>query len=288
MTGSRKMALVALAIFLGAFFGVAQRQTALAEDSRLPFDPQRLGLMRDSASLIGTRVIDVDLRYLGKIQVFLCDLSKGQIAAALVRSRGKEPFTPVPPTWFASVRLDYVWFRGTREQFTAAPHFLFAGGEGGWNRGTLDETFQYFSIKVPETAAGQTGYVTADSLLRQRLASQDNQPLGQVKNVFLDLPSGQIYYLEIEPASELDLPSPGLHYLVPPQSVQLGADGSGLVLKAGMKHFLAGYHFPKEFPSDIVFPEVAMSVYRHYGLLQGTASSGGPGLSAVLGQAINR
>jgi sporulation protein YlmC with PRC-barrel domain len=277
------MALVASAVFAGALSSSAQQQSPLAatpaelrrgrEESLLPFNAQRLGLIRESSSLIGARVIDANGKSLGKIQVLLCDLSQGQVVAAVVRSGGKTPLTPVPATCFEAVRRDKAQLKGTRKLFESAPHFALAGGEVPWNRRALEETFHYFGVTVPESSSASDDYISADSLPGQQLVSQAGDPLGQVKNFFLDLPTGHAIYLVIEPASGVGVP--GESYIVPPESVRLGAAGSAMLLKAGTKHFLSCYHFPKEFPSDLVFPEVALAVYRHYGLLRSTPSNGG-------------
>jgi sporulation protein YlmC with PRC-barrel domain len=296
MSGLSKIALVASAVFAGAFFVGAQPPSAPAatpsglsgvpEDSLLPFNSQRLGLIRETRSLIGEKVIDSRGKSLGKIQVLLCDLAKGEITAVLVRSGGKTPFTPIPATCFKAVRRDKAQLQGTQKLFEGAPHFALADSQGSWNRRRLEETFRYFGVTAPESSgATEANCLPAESLPGQPLASQANEPLGQIKNVFLDLPTGRIIYLVVEPAGGVGVP--GESYIVPPESVRWSAAGSSLVLKAETKHFLAGYHFPKEFPSDLVLPEVAVAVYRHYGLLRSTPAGGRIALSAALDQAIN-
>jgi sporulation protein YlmC with PRC-barrel domain len=245
------------------------QSTTIAQDTQprldlaLPFDAQRLGLLKPTSALLGKKVIDPKGKTVGKLQDFILDLSSGQVLAALVSSSGKTPLTPVPARSFEAVRRDKAELNAAKKLFENAPRFPLARAAGPWEAQSLADSFLFFSQPAP--LAVPAGFCCAAALLGQPLLSEAGETLGQVQELALDLPGGRAVYLVIQPAEGLD--PLGDLYLVPPASAQLGTSGQTLTLKASLAHFLAGHHFPKEYPTDIVFPDVASAVYQHYGLL---------------------
>ena len=233
------------------------------QGSTLPFDAKRLGLLKPVTVLFDKKVIDTQNKTVGKMKDFVLDLSSGQILVALVYSSGKAPITPVPAHSFEAVRRDKAELNATRKLFESAPRFPLASTDGHWDTSILADSFLFFNQPAPCATAGS--FCGVAGLVGQPLLSQANEALGQVQDIAIDLPGGRALYLVIEPG-------PGLNslddlYLVPPASVHPGNSGRTLILDASRDHFLAGHHFPKAFPSDMVFPEVASAVYQHYGLL---------------------
>jgi len=234
------------------------------QDSNLPFDAKRLGLMKPVSALFGKKVIDLKSKTVGQVKDFILDLSAGQVVAALVVSGGRAPITPVPARSFEAVRRDKAELNAAKKLFESAPRFPLASTDGHWDATILADSFLWFNQAAP--AASASGYCSAVALIQQPVISSANEALGQVQDIAIDLPIGRGVYLVIEPTPGLD-PLDNL-YLVPLASVHLGSSGKTLILEASREHFLNGHHFPREFPSDMVFPEVATAVYQHYGLLR--------------------
>ncbi len=101
------------------------------------------------------------------------------------------------------------------------------------------------------------------------LISQDNQPLGQLDSIMVDLPAGQVVYLVVKPSVGGDPQRD--RYVLPPSSVKRDASGQTLVLKADQAHFVAGPHFQPEFWVDMSRPELAAAVREHYPTQASTA-----------------
>lgn len=243
----------------------AVQAASLRSDSALPFDVQRLGFLKSTAALLGRKVIDPKSKTLGKLKDFILDLPSGHVLAAVVSSSGKAPLTLVPAKSFEAIRHDKAELNAAKKLFDSAPRFPLASAAGPWDAQNLAESFLVFGQPAPLLTT--SGYCCAAALLGRPLLSPTGETLGQVQELVLDLAGGRAVYLVIQPAEGLD-PAGDL-YLVPPASAQLSTSGQALTLKATRAHFLAGHHFPKEFPTDIIFPDVASAVYQHYGLLPG-------------------
>src|SRR5208283_3999887 len=171
--------------------------------------------------------------------------------------------TLVPARCVSSVRLKNVKLKMGKDTFKNAPRREPA--TTGQFPEALQETFRYFGIAAAGTRVEKEGeFLYAAKLLGQRLVGQANEPLGRIQDIFVDLAAGRVIYLVIEPAPGVG--APNQMYLVPPERVRPGSSVSELRLAFGAEHFIDGYHFPKEFPSDLSFPEVATAVYGHYGV----------------------
>jgi sporulation protein YlmC with PRC-barrel domain len=251
------------------------------QNSAMPFDAQRLGLIKPAKDLLGKKVIDPNSKTLGTLKDFILDLPSGQVMAALVSSSGKNPLTPVPARSFEAVRRDKAELNAAKKLFEYAPRFPLASAAGPWDARSLADSFAHFNQTAP--CPTSASFCSAAALLGLQLVSSTNEVLGQVQELAIDLPGARLVYLVIQPAAGLD-PLDNL-YIVPPGSVVPGTFGQSLILSATRASFLAGYHFPKEFPTDMVFPEVAAAVYQHYGLLPNSpdkpAASPAPALPAI-------
>jgi len=251
---------------LAASLGV----TAWAQNatSTWPVDPARLGLLKETSLLIGQPVKDSEGRTVGKVQDLLVDLGTCQVVAALVSSSAEHQPTPVPALSFSRVFTDYAELGVDKKLFTSAPRLPSPEPAGACDLNNLADSFRHFSQTPPKLPAPGP-LVSAARLLGARLLSQSNEPLGQLKELMVDVPLGRIIYLVIAPAADATD-----YYVVPPVAVHLeGASGS-LVLKADQAHFLAGPRFQKDFSTDLAFPQFALAVRHHYGLQAVVASSG--------------
>jgi len=93
----------------------------------------------------------------------------------------------------------------------------------------------------------------ASSLIGMDVRNLQNQKLGDIKDVVLDLPSGRIVYAVLSVGGFLGL---GEKYIaVPPSQFRLGADGKELVLDADKARIQSAPGFAKSSWPDLANPE---------------------------------
>ena len=225
----------------------------------------RLGLITRTTALIGAKVRDRGDSTLGKMEDVILDLSTGRAVAALFASGSDNQVTPVPARSFWTATRNKIMVNADKKRLKAAPCIPKTDLSRTPELSRLSPSFNYFGQALPQIPATGSGELSsAAEIVRQRLLSQNGQPLGQIEDVMVDLPVGRIIYLVIQPAGGAD--SLNIRYLVPPQAVRADTAGPALVLKADQAHFLAGPHFQKEYWTDLSRPDLSMAVLQHYNL----------------------
>ena len=258
-----------------ALLGSSLSVTGWAGNAAWPLDPSRLGLLKETSILLGQPIRNTEGKTLGKVDDLLVDLGSSQVIVALV-SGGNGQTTPVPAMSIPRVYRDYAELPVDKKIFGSAPRLPALSPAGTTQMKSLVESFRYFSQKEPELPAAPGELISASRLLGARLFSQANEPLGEIKDIMVDVPLGRIVYLVVAPAA-----SPaGDYYVVPPVSVRADAANRALVLQFDRAHFAAGPRFQKDFGSDISFPQLAFAVQQHY-RLQPVAATGTNNASAV-------
>ena len=228
-------------------------------------DAVRLGLVNRTTALIGKKVLTRDEKSLGKVEDLILDLSTGQVVAVLISAGGGDQLTPVPARSFWTASKSKVLLSTDRKTFESASRCPKADLTQTLEASRLNESFLHFGQRAPEVpAAGSGGFCSAVGLVAMRLVSRTNEPLGQIEDIMVDVPVGQIAYLVIQPAAGTG--SPSTLYVVPPQSVRIDATGPSLALKADQAHFLAGPHFQRDFWTDMARPELVAAMLQHYDL----------------------
>ena len=252
-----------LALLIAASFGtVAPRARSAGPEA--PFTLERLGLVMGSSALIGEKVKDRNDRALGRIDDLILNLASGRVVVALIDSGGNTQ-TPVPPQSFQTPRKGMVVLDVEKRLFESAPRLPKTDSRSALDATGLEKTFHHFGQTATETLNGNaTALASAASLRGVRLLSKDNEPSGLVHDTMVDLVTGRIVYLVVQPGAAPDLRS--ALYLVPPAAVQPDSASPLLVLKADRAHFLAGRSFQREFPTEACMPDMAADVFRHYGL----------------------
>jgi sporulation protein YlmC with PRC-barrel domain len=234
-------------------------------EAALPFHAGRLGLIKAGTDLIGEKVTDTEHKTVGKIRDLMLDVSAGQLVAALIDSGGKTPLTPVPARNFEDMPDGKPHLGSSRENFKGAPHYPRNWLGGALGTYDLSDSFRHFNPAAPKAPATHPRVQPASILRGQRVLGQTGEPLGRLEDIMVDLAEGRIVYLLIEPPAGVE--TSGDLYLVPPASVKSDPDGQTLLINTDLAHFLAGHHFEKDFPTEMNLPQVAVAVYKHYGLL---------------------
>jgi osmotically-inducible protein OsmY/sporulation protein YlmC with PRC-barrel domain len=248
------------ALWLGVLLSV----TASAEDSQWTIETARLGLMKQTSDLLGKKSIDQNGKTVGKIRDLAFDLRTGRVVATLI-SASKGQLIPVPATSYTFASRDKLVIGAERQAFKSAPRFPKGTVIDGLDEKSLAPSFQYFNQTLVGTQDGTPSQLCSSAgLIGARLLSPENETLGKVKDIMVDLLHGRIVYLVIEPAPNVAVQRE--LFALPPISVRPDPARRAILLAGERAHFLAGPRFPKEFWTDLVFPEMAVNVCRHYGL----------------------
>lgn len=244
-------------------------------DATSSLDAVRPGLANRTTALIGKKVMTREEKGLGELGDLVLDVSTSQVVAALVSASADDQLTLVPARSFWTATKNMILLSTDRKTFESAPHFPKVDLTQTLDPSRLNESFLHFGQRAPApSATGSGGFCSAAGLVGMRLVSRTHEPLGQVEDIMVDVPVGQIAYLVIQPAAGTGVP--GTLYVVPALSVQIDAPGRSLVLKADQAHFLAGPHFQQDYWTEMSRPELAAAMLQHYGLHLGASGQPDP------------
>jgi sporulation protein YlmC with PRC-barrel domain len=238
--------------------------TAAAQDASWTIETARLGLMKQTSTLIGRKSVDRNGKSVGKIKEMLFDLHTGELLVTLIAAP-KSQLIPVPATSYTFASRDHLVIGTEWKTFKTAPRIPKTSVAFGLDANSLAPAFQFFGRALTPSGDGNARVLcTGTGLLGTQLLSPQRELLGKVKDIEVDLLHGRIVYLVIEPAP--GVASPGELIALPPVLAQPDPASRALVLASGRAQFQAGPRFTKTFWTDMVFPEMAVKICNHYGL----------------------
>ena len=91
----------------------------------------------------------------------------------------------------------------------------------------------------------------------------NNQNIGKISNVVVDMPSGRMLYAVFSPASSLNLGNN--LYAMPSDAFTLSSDQKHLVTNINHQKLAAAPHFPNNQWPSLTDPTFASQVYQYYG-----------------------
>jgi sporulation protein YlmC with PRC-barrel domain len=248
----------------GGLLGLGVALSTAAQDTSWTIEPARLGLMKQTSTLIGRKSIDQNGKSVGKIREMLFDLRTGELLVTLIAAP-KSQLIPVPATSYTFASRDHLVIGAEWKTFKTAPRIPKTSVIYGLDARSLAPSFQFFGRELTPCADGSARMLcTGSGLLGTQLLSPERELLGKVKDIEVDLLHGRIVYLVIEPAP--GVASPGELIALPPVLAQLDPASRALVLTSGRAQFQAGPRFTKTFWTDMIFPEMAARICKHYGL----------------------
>lgn len=244
--------------------------TRAADSANWAIGKTRLGLLQRAGGLLDKKVQDEKGKKLGKVSDFLLDLTTGDAIFILVAANNDAELIPVPATAYSYFIGNRVVLGVEREVFAAAPRIPRANPLSALEPERRKTTFRYFQRPEPDVASARRDeFASAVRLANTPLDCKAGAPVGQVKELMLDVAQGRIVYLIVAPnpgiASASDL------YLVPPVAV-VASTRRRLVLDMEPKKFLAGPRFQKEYWADLASPALAAEVQAQFGLPAGPVS----------------
>ncbi len=224
---------------------------ALQEGLEVQLD--RLGMVRQMTQLLGKKVRDSKGKNVGKLEDLVLDLESGRVLAAVL-ANGKN-LDLVPALAFDTAYEDRIELNVERKTLESVPRLSTAAA--ACEAGVFQSACAHFGKSVPATASPRL----ISQLAGQGVVSSSGESLGKVRDAVMDLTGGKLIYVVIEP--QVGPNTQENLYLAPGKAFSWNQAG-GLTLKATQQHFLASRVVSRQFPTELVLPEVAKAIYSHY------------------------
>jgi len=255
---------------------------------------QPLGDLRRASQIIGEEIKDAHDQRLGKVRDLALDLQNGRVATVIVARGGvigmDEKLVAVPPESFVCDKtIKALRFRGSQEQLKDAPEIKLSE----WTKFTepveLSQTYQRFGAEpyfftegqpLPglanqsgqvshyyafngQNALPRLGYISrASRLMGTTAKNNENEKLGTVNNLVIDLSAGRVVEVILAESGFLGMERE--LSAVPPQAFHWNADNSALTLDTTKDALRAAPHFKASQWGYAYEPESIAAVYRNY------------------------
>jgi sporulation protein YlmC with PRC-barrel domain len=220
--------------------------------------------VEEAKRLIGMNVQNARSRDLGKLTDMVVDLEAGRVIYAVVNLPGRGGAKAVIPQGLSLTGDDKALrFTGDEGKLNSAPAF---------DR-NADASSARFAANV-YTHFGQdhnwfdasrnfANAHKASELMNMKVQNVQNQNLGQVQNLMVDLPQGRVLYVILSAAP---IVGRGEHvFALPPNAFTEGNDGKTLVSDLDRAKLEGAPRFNRANLRELANPAKAAEIYRYYG-----------------------
>jgi len=247
---------------------LAQQSITPSAGSASPISGGQVALAN---KIYGHEVRGSDNEQLGNLNNLVVDLESGRVLYAVIGS-GKTRVA-VPPEVFAGTEPsgNFLRVNVTKQKVDGAPQFgaPMDNDTGLGSAAFVSQVYSYFG-KNPwwqGTAPANEGTFhnvhKASQLLGMKVQNVNNQNIGKINNLAVNLPEGRVVAVLFSPDASLGLN--GNVYPMPPQAVTLSSDRKNLVSnidasKLGSAPHFSGSNFPNFSDQSYI-----AQVYQYYG-----------------------
>lgn len=217
-----------------------------------------------AANLYGRELVSSDNQRVGKVENVIVDLESEHILYVVVGSpRGN---VAVPPQVVGATTGNTVRLNTTSQKLEGAPRFNASElGQASF----VYHVYQYFGQNAwwqGSTTPDQGSFHNVhklNQLLGMQVENVNNQPIGKISNVVVDMAQGRLLYVVFSPNSSLNLGND--LYAMPSDAFTLSSDRQHLVTGVDMQKLAGAPHFsPNSWPS-LTDANFASQVYQYYG-----------------------
>ncbi len=230
-----------------------------------------LGKLEPANQVYGKEVMSSDNQKVGELNNLIVDFESGRILYATVGAAkgtvGVPPqiFTKTPSSTAKNVQANV-----TKQKIDGAPQFSAYDKEGSLGSAQyVDQVYTYFG-QSPWWQGSQPANVGSfhnvhkvNKAIGMTVEDVNNNKIATVNNVIVDLPSGRVAYVILQPDSSLQLGNN--LYALPPQALTLSADQKNLVSNIDKAKLASAPHFDKSKWPNLSDPTFASQVYQYYG-----------------------
>ncbi len=231
-----------------------------------------IGQLERANKLVGKEVFGVGNQKLGKIDNLVVDLTSGRILYAVVSSsKGK---VAVAPGVFSNPKgSEGVNAKIDAQKIDNAPQFT-SDIDQPQNIAKADfvsKVYNYFGendwwagANNPSQGSFNNVHKTSD-LTNTKVEDVNNNKIGTIKNVVVNLPDGRVVYAMFSPASSLNLNDNNALYALPPQTLTWNQDQKSLVSNLSREKLASAPHINNNDWAQLANPAFASQVYQYYG-----------------------
>jgi sporulation protein YlmC with PRC-barrel domain len=226
--------------------------------------------------LKGREVLGTDNQKLGKLEDTVVDLESGHILYAIVGSGGilgaGEKKYALAPGAFTEMSGNDLRFNGDKAKLNGAPEFTKDIDKDG-ERSKADfvnkvyqhcgQTAWWQGPNAPASAGQFNNVHKTSSLIGKNIKNVNDEAMGEVDNVMLNLPAGRVPFLILEPSPALSLGNN--LYALPPNAFTMNKDGKSLTSDISKEKLAGAPHFDKNNWAQTSDPAWAAQVYQYYG-----------------------
>jgi sporulation protein YlmC with PRC-barrel domain len=244
-------------------------QTRAASSSAVNSPSAPLASAERAANLYGRELISSDNQKLGKIDNVIVDLESEHILYIVVgASRGK---VAVPPQVIGQTTGNTLQAKVTQQKLEGAPQFTSNQDQPGQlgQASFVYRVYQYFGTPAwwqGSTPADQGSFHNVhklNQLIGMSVEDVNNQTIGKISNVVVDMSQGRLLYVVFSPAASLNLGNS--LYAMPSDAFTLGADQKHLVTGIDRQKLAGAPHFDKSNWPNVNDATFASQVYQYYG-----------------------
>ena len=222
-----------------------------------------------AADLYGREIVGSDNQNLGKVDNVVVDLESEHMLYVVVS--GSRAKVAVVPQVFGASSGKTLRANIDKQKLDNAPQFtsdLDKPGQLG-QASFVYRVYQYFGANAwwkgsaPADQGSFHNVHKLNELIGMNVEDVNNQSIGKISNVVVDMPSGRILYAVFAPASSLNLGSN--LYAMPSDAFTLGSDQKHLVTGIDRQKLASAPHFTKNNWPNINDSAFASQVYQYYG-----------------------
>ncbi len=218
--------------------------------------------VEDARQLIGLNIENANGDNLGKLSDIIVDLESGRVLYGVATLKGGG-IRAVAPANLTLVGTDKLRFTGNKEKLQNAP---------GVTR-DADLTSSEYAARVyghygQEHSWFNTGdkfdnVHRASDVLKMKVITSQDERLGQVQNLFVDLQKGRVLYVVLNAAQAVG--GNGHLFVLPPNAFTLGKDKNTLVTGVDKAKLEAAPRINRGNLNQWLTPARATEIYRYYG-----------------------
>lgn len=222
-----------------------------------------------AANLYGREIVGSDNQPLGKVENVIVDLESEHVLYVVISTgRGK---VAVPPQIIGRTTASTLRANVTKAKLEGAPQFasnVSAPGQLG-QASFVYQVYQYFGANLwwqgnmPANQGSFHNVHKLNELIGMSVQDVNNQPIGKISNVVVDMSSGRLLYAVFSPAPNMGLGNS--LYAMPSDAFTLGSDQKHLVTNIDKQKLSAAPHFDNSHWPTLTDPTFASQVYQYYG-----------------------
>jgi sporulation protein YlmC with PRC-barrel domain len=258
----------------------AADQTTTTPDSQNQWQNEhQLGKPERADKIIGREIKDAQDQKIGHVKDLAVDLQNGRIVEVIVGTGGllgmSERYVAVPPSAFTcdpstkTLRLD----NADKTKLAEAPEFKLSQWDSNVGQPQVTEDYRYFgqnpyfAAEVRPEHASETGtqlgqVQRADKIIGTTVHNMQNERLGRVSDMVVDLHSGRVVEIILSSGGFLGIDNE--LSAVPPQAFHQGNEADTLALDTSKDALMNAPHFKSSEWPNLDDQQYTSGVYHSY------------------------